>query len=283
MNPLLAKSSRTAFTLIELLVVIAIIAILAAMLLPALAKAKQKAMGVQCLNDNRQLVLGWSMYADDFKDFVPSSQTNDPDGRPPWVGGVLTYNGSQTLDPSNPSNWNINPDITGSVLFPYVRNPDIYRCPADQRHCSVQAGLSLKTYSVTRSRSQNQAFNSTSAWLNKQGGNFRFYKTKSAVVYPSNTFIYAEESAASINDGGFAVECVGTPGSSEAFVDFPAVYHGGRSTAFAFADGHSEIHRWLGHQILNCPVPHSSGTDYPAQSAADKADADWLSLNTSTQ
>jgi len=105
----LRPSRVSAFTLIELLVVIAIIAILAAMVLPALAKAKTKAQGIMCLNNTKQLTLAWRMYSDDNGDKLLGCQDNMPNGRPNWISGGLDFSG-------NAVNWDINHDITKSPL-----------------------------------------------------------------------------------------------------------------------------------------------------------------------
>jgi prepilin-type N-terminal cleavage/methylation domain-containing protein/prepilin-type processing-associated H-X9-DG protein len=281
---------RAGFTLIELLVVIAIIAILAAMLLPALAKAKQKAQGIQCLGNNRQLMLAWQIYADDNSDLVPSTiYGGDPDGRPAWMTGVETYlNGNPlNLDSSNPSNWNVDTDLQLSALWPLAKNEAIYRCPADLRACNVNTGKGFQLFPVVRSMSMNQAFASVSAWINVDNGDFLYYKKKTAIKIPTQTFVFIEEAPASINDDAFAVACGSTVnGNTPEWVDFPATYHGGHSTTLAFADGHAEIHKWLGTAVLQCPIPHpvTGGSPLiPATSAADVQDIDWLSSNTSSQ
>lgn len=279
------EKHNSGFTLIELLVVIAIIAILAALLLPALAKAKQKAQGIKCMNNNKQLALAWAMYADDNKDYIPSPITpSDPDGRPVWITGAESYIGGNplTLDPANRVNWDINAGLSTNVLWNYAKNPEIYRCPADPRQCTVQVGLNKVAYPVVRSMSMNQAFGSFSAWINRGGGHFNLYKRKSSIKMPTQTFIFAEEAPASINDDSFAVECGSTlTAGNEKIVDFPAVYHGGNSTTFAFADGHAEIHRWIGSTILHCPIGSPNNREVAAGDSAK--DVDWLAEHTSTQ
>lgn len=279
-----SNRSRSAFTLIELLVVIAIIAILAAMLLPALAKAKQKAQGIQCLSNNKQLMLAWSIYADDNNDLVPSCRTPvDPDGRSCWFTGTETYLGTNPnqLDPANPSNWDINQDLIKSALWGLCKNAAVYRCPADQRQCSVQVGFGSTVYPVVRSMSMNQVFMSNSTWINQFGGHFLTYKKKGQIRNAVNTFVFIEEAPASINDDAFAVAC-DSVGGNEEVVDVPAVYHGGRSTTLAFSDGHADIHKWLGSTIPSFKGPHQPSVSVSGN-AGDVADVNWLSANSSTQ
>src|SRR5882724_10880910 len=126
------RSPRQAFTLVELLIVIAIIAILAAMLLPALSKAKQKTQLIQCMNNNKQLTLGWLMYADDNNSKLPPNMNgNGPsDTAKSWVNGWLDWN------PGNTDNTNLQ-FLANALLGPYVqRQVKVYKCPADKYLCT---------------------------------------------------------------------------------------------------------------------------------------------------
>ena len=245
------RGSLGGFTLIELLVVIPIIAILAALLLlSALGRAKVKAQAVQCMDNNRQLMLAWRQHAKDSGDQLPYAYaaTGTAAARHAWIPG----GGALDLDLSNPAqqgNWDADNIIKKSPLWPYCgKSADIWRCPADKSMGKNPAGQMVPR---PRSRSMNMWVGGRgdtpdprAGW--SQGANWKVFRKLTEMIRPgpAMTFVLLDEREDSINDGFFVVQMDGYPAISQTVMgDFPASYHG-QAVGFAFADGHSEIHKW---------------------------------------
>jgi len=266
----------SAFTLVELLVVIAIIGFLAALLLPLLSRAKARAQGFQCLNNNRQLMIAWRMYVEDSHDRLPSAKG----GPQAWMTGDLDYN------PNNSSNWDPAKDIMKSPLWPDCGgNTAIFKCPADTSTVTVAGKVLPRVRSVSMlnwvgGRGNASGGHDEMGWsdtkLGTTSGGYRVYyrMTDLQTPGPAQVFVFVEEPMDRINDGFFVTDMLTYPNTTENICDFPAQYHNGGAN-FSFADGHSQSKKWTTSLLLAKPASNLVRT-YPTQLSSFNEDVYWL-------
>jgi prepilin-type N-terminal cleavage/methylation domain-containing protein len=277
-------AGRQGFTLIELLVVMAVIAILAAILLPTLSRARERAQGILCLNNTKQLTLAWHMYADDFEGRLPynlgmvGSSFRTPLN---WVNNVMTWGASAPLDTDNTNTTT----ITGASLGPYSSAAAIYRCPSDHVVSREQSGAGwdgrIRSYSMNAMVGDAGDF-STNGFNINNPDYVQFFKI-TQIPRPADIFVFLDEHPDTIDDGYFLNKAseyaepsvYGSPAYSAAeWTDLPATYHN-QATAFSFADGHSALHRWL---VPSTIYPVQPDVPYlPVEIATDqRADFNWI-------
>ncbi len=269
------------FTLIELLVVIAIIAILAAMLLPALSRARVKAQQTLCLSNQRQLAYAAILYADDYSDRLVVNANNVAlaNNIVGWVTNVLSWD----FPPSPPNAQNYDPNaLRNALLGPYCsRVTGIYVCPGDRAQASK--GIRVRSISMNGQMGGGviAGLPGQAAVVNQYGSiNFKIFNKQSDITgsgfAPVKAWVFIDEHPDSVNDGLFRVD-MNPP--DNLWADWPASNHG-PSSSLAFADGHAENHKWTDPAIANHPVTHTK----PSLSAtAPYTDLQWLQTRTTVQ
>jgi len=239
-----------------------------------LVKSKCKAMGISCINNLKQLQLGFIMYPMDYGEFLLACQTGLPNGRTNWITGTLDFR-----TPADPSNWNVDQDISKGPMWSYTgKNASIYKCPAD---ISTVAYNGLKKPRV-RSNSMSQVFG-FGEWLdatyNRAQTRWRTYDKMASIMSPARTFVFVDEHPDSLNDSAFATACTRNqptdPPNGAWLIDFPSNWHCG-ACGFSFSDGHAEIHKWTGSKIRNAPITFTSTLPLNVAAGDSWKDAHWM-------
>jgi prepilin-type N-terminal cleavage/methylation domain-containing protein len=232
-----STARRRGFTLIELLVVIAIIAILAALLLPALARAKLKGQSIACVNNMHQLALAWTMYADDYNGVMVPNWILDNRA---WIDG--TKGDVSTLIGAT----NVAAIISG-LLYRYNPNLGVYQCPAAIKGPSAAPNVRVvRNYSLEgRMGGANDSDNAQYSVRSTEyvlGTAYPQYKKMTEILLPppAEAMTFVDESINTVDDGYFAVNYAYEPTDWQ---NSPTVRHG-NSGVFGFADAHAELWRW---------------------------------------
>lgn len=259
---------RAGFTIIELLTTIAVVAILASLLLPAMVTAQRRSNATQCLSKVRQIHLGWQLYAEESQGrLVPNV-----DG---LLGGFTNWVAGNMVDPTDVEDRALLVDTKRSLLAPYLKSADLFKCPSEgSKH--------VRSYSLNCRMNPVRLNGNMPRWVGGFGAEYAVFRSVTDVSSPSSTFTILDESESSINDGSFAVDMSDTgnpdgqgPRSPAFLIDIPGARHIGAGVV-AFADGHAVLHKWSDPLSLRRAKPR----DHVAGSNRDVL---WLKDNCTTR
>jgi prepilin-type N-terminal cleavage/methylation domain-containing protein/prepilin-type processing-associated H-X9-DG protein len=258
------RGKYPAFTLIELLVVIAIIAILAALLLPALAKSKEKAATIACLNNLRQLEVCWHLYALDNRDLLAPNDSIMSFNSGGGAGGVIAANISWCPDHARTDT--DTQDLEKGVLFPYNKSYGIYHCPADKSTVEAADGTQLPQLR-NRSYNMSQSVNGYPEFLENLPlpgiRDLPYWKRFSDIIRPTPTrlFVFIDEHQDTLIDAQFG-NPAGLPYWPPMWFDMPADRHN-QGACLSFADGHAERWHWKVPKIVHYLGQQPSAAEMP--------------------
>lgn len=268
----LRAQSRSAagFTLVELLVLIGVIAVLAGLLLPVLGQAKARGYSISCLNNERQLILAWQIYADEHEDRAASNF-----GKAQVLEEIA--NGTYRNWVNNVLDWTDNPMNTNTALLfaggigPYLSGThQAYRCPSDFALSEWQQQLGwrsrVRSYSMNLMVGDAGSFSASGA--NTNNPYYRQFFRTTEIPRPSDIFVFIEEHPDTLDDGYFLNKAY-----SSHWIDLPASYHAGGAN-LAFADGHVEHRKWLMGSTL-WPA-RANVLSYPLGLEEGAADYKWV-------
>ena len=276
-----ANKKAAAFTLIELLVVIAVIAILAALLLPALAQAKESARLANCISNQRQLITAWQLYADDNGGRLPPNGPNlVATNSPPWASGGTHFD----LPPFYDTKYIM--DSHYALLGAYLKTPAVYKCPSDRtkldwsgllvpvptiRSYSMNMSVpTIRSYSMNMYLAPNSDMISDPLYVNP---NYVIFRKQASLMKPDNIFVFMDVLPGSVCFPAFVVYM---PPRNIMF-HCPSSQHGGGGSV-SFADGHVEVHRWLDPRTR--PAPDLDGNVMHSTLCAGSVDMAWIRART---
>ena len=242
------------FTVIELLVVTIVIIAFVYLLLPRVPRNRPNEP-VHCLNNLKQMMLGWVMYSSDSGDRLITNlpyASSAPVPTNNWIAGVMDWT-------ANPQNTNSDLLLVG-VMGLYLKSPGVYRCPSDRSESP--AGPRIRSYAMNGFMGNGGSESTFTGWK-------QCLKTPD-IRQPMTTFVFTDEHANSIDDGFF----INNPDQTNAWTDLPASNHGKGAAGFGFADGHAEIHKWVDSSTLQ-PMK-KFGSKPNVQLTSRGADLAWL-------